>query len=462
MTRLSRATVVALLSAVAVAVALLTPDQLRLRDLLMAVGVAVVATSAVLAVRLRRVLSATRGAEVAYRSALDEREAFFEVSSDLLATATTDGRFIRLNRTWEQTFGYTIEEMCSRPYADFVHPDDRAATAAAKTTLANGRVVMNFANRYRRKDGEYRWIEWTATPSADGVLVHAVARDITERRLADERQMAPVRERQRRLDEGRRLIGNLVATTAFVPVFQPVLALAGGPALGFEALTRFSGGQPPDETFALARECGVAIDLERVTLAAALSAARTLPGSAWLSVNLSPSAVSDRIVRQRLLEETTRQIVLEVTEHEAVGDYEVLREAARDLGSNVRIAVDDAGAGVANFNHLVELRPHFVKIDRSLVSGVDANIGRQAVVVGLLHFATTVDAEVIAEGIETEAERAALADLGVRLGQGYLLGRPAPASYWSGVANRKRSTAPAAGRSAADRRRPTWGASVVT
>lgn len=461
-TRLSRATVVALLAAVALAVSLLTPDRLRLGDLLIAVGVAVVATSAVLAVRLRRVLSSTRRAEVAYRSALDEREAFFEVSIELLATATTDGRFIRLNRAWEQTFGYKTEEMCSRPYADFVHPDDRAATAAAKTTLANGRVVMNFANRYRRKDGEYRWLEWTATPSADGALVHAVARDITERKLAEERQMAPTLERQRRVDEGRRLIGNLIATTAFAPVFQPVLPLAGGRPLGFEALTRFTGGRAPDKTFALARECGLAIDLERVTLAAALAAARSLPDHAWLSINLSPSAVSDPIIRRELLEQTARQIVLEVTEHEAIGDYEALREAARELGPSVRIAVDDVGAGVANFNHLVEIRPHFVKIDRSLVRGVDSDIGRQAVVVGLLHFATTADAEVIAEGIETEGERAALADLGVRFGQGYLLGKPTTAPPWAGAAKRKRGATPAADRSAVNRPRATWGAAVGT
>ncbi len=101
------------------------------------------------------------------------------------------------------------------------------------------------------------------------------------------------------------------------------------------------------------------------------------------------------------------------------------------LGPDVRLAVDDAGAGAANFHHLVELRPDFVKIDVSLVRGVDTDLSRQAVVAGILHFAAAAHCEVIAEGIETEAELATVRELGVTLGQGYLLGRPAPAETWS-------------------------------
>jgi EAL domain-containing protein (putative c-di-GMP-specific phosphodiesterase class I) len=89
--------------------------------------------------------------------------------------------------------------------------------------------------------------------------------------------------------------------------------------------------------------------------------------------------------------------------------------------------VDDAGAGSANFTHIVELRPSIVKIDAGLVRGVEHDLGRQALVVGMLHFAATAGCDVIAEGIETAAERATLVGLGVTLGQGYLLGRPGPA-----------------------------------
>jgi EAL domain-containing protein (putative c-di-GMP-specific phosphodiesterase class I) len=94
------------------------------------------------------------------------------------------------------------------------------------------------------------------------------------------------------------------------------------------------------------------------------------------------------------------------------------------------MAVDDAGAGIANFNHLLELRPAFVKIDIGLVRGVDADPGRRAVVAALIHFAAESGCQVIAEGIETEAELATLEDLDVTLGQGYLLARPAPVDEW--------------------------------
>ena len=99
---------------------------------------------------------------------------------------------------------------------------------------------------------------------------------------------------------------------------------------------------------------------------------------------------------------------------------------------DVRLAVDDAGAGAANFRHLVELRPAMVKIDAGLIRAVNADVSRQAVVVGLVHFAAVSGALVLAEGIETRAEQAMVQRLGVTLGQGYRLGRPAPADSWTG------------------------------
>jgi EAL domain-containing protein (putative c-di-GMP-specific phosphodiesterase class I) len=124
-------------------------------------------------------------------------------------------------------------------------------------------------------------------------------------------------------------------------------------------------------------------------------------------------------------------VVLEITENEAITDYAPLHEAVLLLGADVRLAVDDAGAGVANFNHLAELRPDFLKIDIGLVRGVHEDVGRQAVVAGLVHFAASAGCQVIAEGIETDAELAMVRSLGVTLGQGYLLARPAGAETWA-------------------------------
>ena len=123
--------------------------------------------------------------------------------------------------------------------------------------------------------------------------------------------------------------------------------------------------------------------------------------------------------------------MLEITEHAPVEDYAALRSAFVALGAGLRLAVDDAGAGVANFNHLVELRPQFVNVDIGLVRGVNADLTRQALIVALLHFAGATDCQVVADGIETEAERAVLEKLEVPFGQGYLFGRPAVASTWA-------------------------------
>ena len=101
-----------------------------------------------------------------------------------------------------------------------------------------------------------------------------------------------------------------------------------------------------------------------------------------------------------------------------------MRARIRALGTNVRIAVDDAGAGFASMQHVVELEPQVVKLDISLVRGVDADPARQALIAGMHYFAERTHCELLAEGIETEAELEALKALGIRLGQGYLLVAP--------------------------------------
>jgi diguanylate cyclase (GGDEF)-like protein/PAS domain S-box-containing protein len=106
-------------------------------------------------------------------------ERFFNLSLDLLCIAGFDGHFKRLSRAWETTFGYTPEEMTSRPFIDFVHPDDRAATVAETEKLAAGVDTISFKNRYMAKDGTYRWLEWSTTALPEEELLLAVARDVT-------------------------------------------------------------------------------------------------------------------------------------------------------------------------------------------------------------------------------------------------------------------------------------------
>jgi EAL domain-containing protein (putative c-di-GMP-specific phosphodiesterase class I) len=242
--------------------------------------------------------------------------------------------------------------------------------------------------------------------------------------------MAPAREAERRREAANQRIETVIAQRAFRPVFQPIIELSTHRTVGFEALTRFDDGGRPDETFAAALDCGLGIELETVTLEAALQGARLLPAGAWLSLNVSPSLVAEGAALGRVLASRSRTVVLEITEHDAIPEYGPLREAVLRLGPDIRLAVDDAGAGHANFNHLAELRPDFLKIDIGLVRGVHADVGRQAVVAGLVHFAASARCQVIAEGIETDAELAMVRTLGVTLGQGYLLARPAGAEAW--------------------------------
>ena len=221
-------------------------------------------------------------------------------------------------------------------------------------------------------------------------------------------------------------VTEVLASRAFRPVFQPIVELSTGEVVGYEALTRFGSGRSPNLVFADAHRVGLGIELELATLAAALEHARALPSGRFLDLNVSPSLLADPDGLRRHLAKVDRPIVLEITEHDAVADYPAVREAVRSFGPNVRLAVDDAGAGIANFGHIVELRADFVKLDISLVRGVNVNLGRQALVVAMRHFARTAGCRLVAEGVETDDEARALKQLGVEFAQGYLFGRPEP------------------------------------
>jgi formate hydrogenlyase transcriptional activator len=113
---------------------------------------------------------------------MEELDQFFKVTLELLCVANTDGYFLRLNPSWERILGHTREELMAKRFLDFVHPDDLEQTRQALSTLATQLILVSFENRYRCKDGTYRWLEWTATPA--GNLIYAAARDVTEKRLA--------------------------------------------------------------------------------------------------------------------------------------------------------------------------------------------------------------------------------------------------------------------------------------
>ncbi|MGA2514290.1 MAG: EAL domain-containing protein [Candidatus Limnocylindrales bacterium] len=234
---------------------------------------------------------------------------------------------------------------------------------------------------------------------------------------------------------GRDYILGVIGNRAFGSVFQPILDLATNVTVGYEALTRFSDGSDPELMFAQAAALGLGADLEAVTIEAALTTAKALPRSAWLNLNASPGLILAAEPLGTILHGSRRRLVLEVTEHAAITDYPAFRAAMAALGPKVDFAVDDTGTGFASLRHIVELRPAFVKLDRSLIAGLEADEARQAMIVGLCHFAHVTGCRLIVEGIETEGELALLRALAIELGQGYLLGVPLPVGdYGPGLA----------------------------
>lgn len=239
-------------------------------------------------------------------------------------------------------------------------------------------------------------------------------------------QLASGAERSR----ARQAIAAIIEQQAMRSVFQPIVGLANGKIVGFEALTRFADGVPADRRFSEAASFGLGLALEWTCLRMAVTAADDLPDDAWLSLNVSPDLVLAGDELRGIIAATRRPLVLEVTEHSPVDDYLALRSAIGRLRPNVKLAIDDAGAGFASFRHILELGPDFVKLDIGLVRAIDSDPARQALVTGMEFFAARTKATLIAEGIETVAERRTLTKLRVSLGQGYLLGRPAPIEEW--------------------------------
>jgi EAL domain-containing protein (putative c-di-GMP-specific phosphodiesterase class I) len=209
-------------------------------------------------------------------------------------------------------------------------------------------------------------------------------------------------------------------------VFQPIVDLRQGHAVGAEALTRFGESRRPDEAFAEAAAIGMGVELELSAVRSALTNLRHLPSGLYLSINASAEAIVTEEFRSSMIEVSTERIVLELTEHFEVADYARLGSTLQALrGSGMRLAVDDAGSGYSGLLHILNLRPDIIKLDIGLTQGIDTDPARQALGSALLTFGLNAyDATIIAEGIETKGEFETLRALGCQFGQGFYLGRP--------------------------------------
>jgi EAL domain-containing protein (putative c-di-GMP-specific phosphodiesterase class I)/DNA-binding NarL/FixJ family response regulator len=242
------------------------------------------------------------------------------------------------------------------------------------------------------------------------------------------------RETQRTANERGRLrreIRGVIDRCAVTSALQPIFDLERLEPVGYEALARFpnhSSRQVPD-WFADAATVGLRAELELTAVATGMGSIADLPAETFLSVNASPEVLGERTLGEMLAAAPARRLVLEVTEHSEVADYEALVASLHALRSaGCRIAVDDAGAGYASLRHILRLRPDYIKLDMTLTRDIDTDADRRALASSLLTFAREVSATVIAEGIETAAELETLRGLGATLGQGYYLARPREAA----------------------------------
>jgi EAL domain-containing protein (putative c-di-GMP-specific phosphodiesterase class I) len=211
--------------------------------------------------------------------------------------------------------------------------------------------------------------------------------------------------------------------------FQPILNIEDHVLAGLEALARFdtTPPRPPDVWFEEAGRVDLQEPLELMAAALSLAHLDLLPQGAFLSINVSPATILSPVFRDALGDHAMERVVLEVTEHAPVADYQILQQALHWFrAKGGRLAVDDAGAGFASLRHILSLEPDFIKIDISLTRDIHKDDARRALARALISFAKEIGATIIAEGIETDLERDALRTSGVRYGQGYLLGRPAP------------------------------------
>lgn len=239
-----------------------------------------------------------------------------------------------------------------------------------------------------------------------------------------------LQEEQRLHDDiarGRDHIRDVMKSGGLQMVWQPIVDTTTGALVGVESLARFQTDpyRPPNEWFHEAVELGIGTELEKSAFAKGMSIKKQLPQDTYVGCNLSGATFLEPTFQEFLRQQDLEQVVLEITEHDIIADYGGLASTLsefRDRG--MRLAIDDFGAGYAGFRHIVELHPDIVKLDMSLVRGIDSSPTTQSVVKALVGFAEEQNTTLVAEGVETQAELDMLESLGIRRVQGYFFHKP--------------------------------------
>ncbi|MHC6595091.1 sensor domain-containing phosphodiesterase [Arthrobacter sp. C152] len=365
-------------------------------------------------------------------------DAVLATSREWLWTIGPEGTFTFSGPMSQEIIGYTPSELVGQHYSQVIEPGDLAEAVRNRAKREGPDASWSgLVATCRHRDGSRILVDVSGRPVLDG-QGRVCGFEGTTRALGVPTPYDVAAE------ETRAGVEAMLTSRTLLTAFQPIRALDTGRVIGAEALTRFLSasdrGISPEAWFAGAASVGLGEDLEVLALEAALSAAAYLPEDLYVALNLSPkTCLSDRA--SALLRNSSippQRIVLELTEHHEVDDYGPLERALDPLRrAGMRIAIDDAGAGFASMRHIVELKPDSIKLDRQVITGINADAGLRALGAAMVRFAGDIGALLIAEGIETEAELDALRTLGMDAGQGYLLGRPTVATeewkLWSGA-----------------------------
>ena len=329
-----------------------------------------------------------------------------------------DGRFTFSSRASRELLGYEPSDLVGRPCSLIVDLAD--LKTARKPDARAGREGLLLSARHR--DGRRLSFEVVGMPRSEGGGGRSGFEGIARPLDVSTTQSTANQEVSARLDQ-------LFTTRTLITAFQPIRDLGTGEIVGAEALTRFvsSPFRSPDQWFDEADSIGRGPELEFFALETTLLAAVELPAHLYIAVNLSPVACLDPRLRDIVRDSGLRpgRIVVELTERSAVADYARLAAALAPLRSaGLRIAIDDVGAGFSSMRHIVRLSPEVIKLDRTIVAGIDNDPNQRALCMAMVGFSSRIGASLVAEGIETDAELAAVTGMGVNAGQGYLLGRP--------------------------------------
>jgi PAS domain S-box-containing protein len=340
----------------------------------------------------------------------------FRIERDLLCTADAGGRFTSLNAAWERVLGWSREELMERPFLDFLHPDDVAATAKEMRKLVTRDYeLVDFENRYRSKHGGWRWLRWSAR--SDGETWFAVAFDVTERKHLEEELRASL------------------TADRLLAYSQPIIDGRSGRIVQQELLARLRGtGEDgviaPIEFVPDAEACGLIGLVDRWMTKQAIAVAGA---GGWAELNLSAVSIGDPRLTEELIEDLRRagrdadRLVFEITETAALEHFDAALEfGERVLALGCHLALDDFGTGFGSLSYLRRLPFRFLKIDSSFVRDLPRSPNDQALVRSVVAIARELRLETVAEGVEDEATLRLLREYGVDRAQGYLFGHPRP------------------------------------